>query len=390
MRQHWNDSVAAPLGHLGERTRALLIVHATDGIVVFYMRNTTSPYPLKDGSSCLVDYSDHHTLDQVCQTVSMKLLKVTGVTDDPCNPLSDTLPDLGPVGNLELHYHTDVRALIKAGSKIKLTGLAVSPLVDCSSGTVSRVTPYHCTLWSPLVTTPDGAKLRMYEWTRADLFWLDEATPLRSNEALIKGETDATTMRWAFKGDMPRQPAGIVRRMEDFHEELLALLGDPNVVEEELHQLLNRSPDGHFFLAPRASEVRSKVKFGDKESDFVVCNGDGNYELIELERHTPRILKKSDGEPTAEYNHARQQILDWLRFVADNPQYVDNELGLPGMRRPRGRVIMGRSKDISGEAANRRWKQMKEAQDIVPQTFDELLQESLSFLDNVKKLESWG
>ncbi len=130
-------------------------------------------------------------------------------------------------------------------------------------------------------------------------------------------------------------------------DELEQLLADSD--EEAIHQFIRRNTK---LLFPTSPEVRSKVPFGDRVSDFVVRESDGAYTLVELESPKRRLFIRS-GDPAADLTHACSQVTSWRRYIEDNSRTVQEELGLPGLTTAaKSLVVIGRSQDLSKE--NRR------------------------------------
>jgi hypothetical protein len=122
-----------------------------------------------------------------------------------------------------------------------------------------------------------------------------------------------------------------------------------------------------------ARNVRSKLAFGAKVSDFVVERTDNTYLLVEIEAASTQIFRSDNQEPTAPFNHACQQIKDWQRYIRDNVHTVRSELDLPGIYEPHGTVVMGRSSMITGQETRSRWRDLK-ARDIGVLSYDEMVE----------------
>ncbi len=83
-------------------------------------------------------------------------------------------------------------------------------------------------------------------------------------------------------------------------------------------------------------------------TDFVLCERDSlgyHWTLVEIE--SPLAVRgKQTGEPTAELNHAINQIQDWRRWLTENVAYARSQLRLKDIdSTAAGLVIMGRRGD---------------------------------------------
>ncbi len=95
--------------------------------------------------------------------------------------------------------------------------------------------------------------------------------------------------------------------------------------------------------------VLPQLRLGsERVADFVLCERDSlgfHWTLVEIESpHAPR--GKATGEPTAELNHAINQIQDWRRWLTENVAYARSQLRLKDIdSTAAGLVIMGRRGD---------------------------------------------
>lgn len=125
--------------------------------------------------------------------------------------------------------------------------------------------------------------------------------------------------------------------------EFESLLGG---LEEPMHQFLKAHPE---LLCLTSVKCWSKVPFGDKISDFVFREEYNDYLLVEIEAPIRELFRK-DGQQRQELTHALHQIADWVQYIQDNKQKVEQELGLAGIStNPRILVVIGRSESLTGE-----------------------------------------
>jgi hypothetical protein len=126
-------------------------------------------------------------------------------------------------------------------------------------------------------------------------------------------------------------------------KEFETLLAGP---EEPVHQFLKEHPE---LLCPTSERFWSKLPFGNRVSDFVFREPYNDYQLVELEAPIRELFRK-DGQQREELTHAINQVMDWIQYIADNKQKVEEELGLVGIStNPRSLVVIGRSASLTDE-----------------------------------------
>jgi hypothetical protein len=160
-------------------------------------------------------------------------------------------------------------------------------------------------------------------------------------------------------------------------DEFESLLKGP---EEPVHQFLKANPE---LISPTSNQCWSKLAFGDRKSDFVFREANDDYELVELEAPV-RLLFRKDEQPRVELTHAINQISDWIRYIEDNKQKVELELGLIGISaNPRTLIVIGRSDTLSKN--NRR--KLVTLQSQIPKmrilTYDDLLINARATLERI-------
>ena len=120
-------------------------------------------------------------------------------------------------------------------------------------------------------------------------------------------------------------------------DEFAALLDGP---EEPVHQFLKKHPH---LISQTFTRFDSKMPFGSSESDFVFREPPNDYLLVEIEAPKTRLFAK-DGHPLRALQHAVDQTSDWARYIAENRDTVQRQLGLVGISStPRRLVVIGRS-----------------------------------------------
>lgn len=162
-------------------------------------------------------------------------------------------------------------------------------------------------------------------------------------------------------------------------DEYAAILGtDP--VEEVLQEFLAKNPA---LLSPTHKRVWLKVPFGDKVSDFVFHDANGDYLLVEIERPSKKLFTKR-GDTSSHLSHAQNQITDWKRYIEDNLKTVQVELGLEGISpNPKSLIVMGRSSAVP-EKGSRKLVTMRSdnpRQNIM--TYDDVLENAKAAVENI-------
>lgn len=160
-------------------------------------------------------------------------------------------------------------------------------------------------------------------------------------------------------------------------EEFEKLMQGP---EEPVHQFLKAHPE---LISPASDKFWSKLHFGDRVSDFVFREPYNDYELVEIEAPIRTMFRK-DGQQREELTHAINQISDWIRYIEDNRQKVETELGLTGIStNPRSLVVIGRSDTLTTDDR----RKLTTIQNQIPKlrilTYDDLLASARATLERI-------
>jgi len=158
---------------------------------------------------------------------------------------------------------------------------------------------------------------------------------------------------------------------------LSSLLDGP---EEPAHQFLKQNPN---LLSPAHSKCWSKLRFGDRVTDFVFREPPGEYLLVEIESPLREIFRK-DGQQREELTHAFNQIIDWRLFLESNLNDARDKMGLSGISsNPASLIVIGRSASLSVE--NRQKLAMLQSQ--IPRlrilTYDDLIENAKAVASNL-------
>jgi hypothetical protein len=117
---------------------------------------------------------------------------------------------------------------------------------------------------------------------------------------------------------------------------------DSGTSEEELQQFLEEHP---VLLDATAIEVIAKHRLGTEYvTDFVVRQINGDYILVEIEKSTDRLFTVK-GRVHHELTDAMAQVREFQRWIHENIAYARTLL--PGIARPHGLVVVGRSKELT-------------------------------------------
>lgn len=378
--------------HHGDRTGVIQIIKGSDGYVTFYLPSMPPGEGVADGFYAY-DHSSHD-LNTICQSLHVHRLKIAppmlGSAWDAFVQPEDTDPIPGFSAAL---IHDDIRSAASKGFVRNLPGMTMGLPIYVEKGVRSHLLPERSKIWSPVFDIEDVGSRRLYQWTHADFWWLPEKLDLSSARAAETAAFDIMALQAVSAGQPPltvddaSQDADKLAadRLDEQCDALVALLEAEGSNEEAIHQFLYR-PENHFFLDTDHVEVRSKVPFGDYISDFVVRRSDQTYKLIEIEPATKRIFTTSRSEPTAHFNHARQQVLDWQDYVREHVAHVRDVQHLPGIHEPPGMVLMGRSSDIDSEKAEKRWKAMAASDPLELRTYDDVITKMRNLAERLRTM----
>jgi hypothetical protein len=174
-----------------------------------------------------------------------------------------------------------------------------------------------------------------------DEYWKPEYAPLWAENDILATIVEKNGIAAALHALDSR--GAIRKHYANLLGEFDALLNGP---EEPAHQFLKNHPE---LLCPTFDASWSKLAFGNRFSDFVFREPHNDYLLVEIEAPYRELFRK-DGQQREQLTHAIDQITDWVQYISDNRQKVDQELGLTGIStNPRTMVVIGRSEYLSEE-----------------------------------------
>ncbi len=137
-------------------------------------------------------------------------------------------------------------------------------------------------------------------------------------------------------------------------------------------------------LTLEAAQVYPQFQLGNNYvTDFVLDMGSEEYVLVEIEAASRRLYTR-DGDGSADFNHAIQQVEEWRTWVANASQYVQQQL--PGIVEPECWVVIGRRP----EETRLRTKWARKQRSLVRIklfTYDDLLDKAMRQLDTLRRYQ---
>ncbi len=142
-------------------------------------------------------------------------------------------------------------------------------------------------------------------------------------------------------------------------------------MEGRIHRFINSN--ANFLLPPhKKCYFKHPLYLNDekREADFILQRERALPSmLIELENPNAKMFKKN-GEWTAEANHARNQIAEWVRFIQQNPANAQGQFSFLSGPKQQRLVIMGRGLEHLDAMINSKY------QDTIMWTYDVLVKEA--------------
>ena len=159
-----------------------------------------------------------------------------------------------------------------------------------------------------------------------------------------------------------------------------ALLDSNPEREQALQAFLQDNP---VLLCPTQIRMWPKLPLGSKVTDFVFRDAAQDYVLVELERSNLPLFRQ-DGHPTADLTRAHGQIIDWKRYLEDNLQTVQRELGLTGITpNPNGLLVIGRSQSLLANDRRKLQTMTNESPKLRIMTYDDVYENAKAVFENL-------
>lgn len=191
--------------------------------------------------------------------------------------------------------------------------------------------------------------------------------------ALIAHTRDAQLSTLDPRASARRQYAALLAAFK-------ALLDSNPEREQALQAFLQDSP---VLLCPTHVRMWPKLPLGAKVTDFVFRDATQDYLLVELERSN-LLLFRQDGHPTADLTRAHGQIIDWKRYLEDNLQTVQRELGLTGITpNPNGLLVIGRSQALLPNDRRKLQTMTNESPKLRIMTYDDVYENAKAVFENL-------
>lgn len=208
--------------------------------------------------------------------------------------------------------------------------------------------------------------------------WKPEYAPLWAENDILGAALVAHTRDSQLSNLDPR--AAVRRQYGALLAEFKQLIDSEPEREQVLQTFLQSNPA---LLCPTHVQMWPKLPLGAKVTDFVFRDAAQEYLLVELERSTLPLFRQ-DGHATAELTHAHGQIMDWKRYLEDNLQTVQRELGLHGITpNPSGLLVIGRSSSLLPENRRKIQTMMNESPKLRVMTYDDVYENAKAVLENL-------
>ncbi|PGL45468.1 Shedu anti-phage system protein SduA domain-containing protein [Bacillus thuringiensis] len=161
-----------------------------------------------------------------------------------------------------------------------------------------------------------------------------------------------------------------VDNLQNIFSRFRSIIKRKSFVERRVHRYIN---EYYTYLLPshiqKYFEHPLYLKDDTRIADFILKRENAFPSLlIELESPNVKVFKKN-GELTAQANHAKNQISEWVRFIERNPKNAEDEFEF--LNGPKERlVIMGRGMEFEEEMISSKYT------DTIIWTYDFLIVEA--------------
>ena len=208
--------------------------------------------------------------------------------------------------------------------------------------------------------------------------WSVDFAPLWAEHDVLGAALIAQTKDAQLSALDPR--ASTRRQYATLLADFKALLDSNPEREQVLQAFLQNNP---IILCPTHVRMWPKLPLGATITDFVFRDAIQEYILVELERSTLQLFRQ-DGHATADLTHAHGQIVDWKRYLADNLQTVQRELGLDGITpNPHGLLVIGRSQSLLPRDRRKLQAMTSESPKLRIMTYDDVYENAKAVFENL-------
>jgi hypothetical protein len=322
-----------------------------------------------------------------------------------CHPTKDyksLIPDKGPEVRLAMTDPTTGKQTIVFHARIGLHSVLQAPSGDFPKPpskpycVISVINSFELVLTGLMMSTQDSTKkpqnfllrqpMRMpVGWECIEVFPYPNITQWKPEYAASWAERDL--LAWVVADQYKRQQLLNLDKKATARAEFTNLLKDYKQLldseperEEALQSFLKENPA---LLCPAHIMMKPKLSFGKRITDFVFREATGDYLLIELEPSSERLFTKT-GNTNFRLNEARNQILDWRRYIEDNLPTVQKELDLPDISsNPRSLIVIGRSSTLSAENRRKLVSLENESPKTKIITYDDVFDNAKTIIENL-------
>lgn len=272
----------------------------------------------------------------------------------------DELPGAKPYCMLSVRNHLDIEI---HGELVAVAGGATPNQPFVARSTIRLMAGWDCIEVFP------GFKPEMWKVDFAPL-WAERDI---LGAALIAHTQDAHLSTLDPRATTRRQYAALLAAFQ-------TLLNSNPEREQALQAFLQNNP---MLLCPTQVRMWPKLPLGAKVTDFVFRDATHDYVLVEIERSN-LLLFRQDGHPTSDLTRAHGQIIDWKRYLEDNLQTVQRELGLTDITpNPSGLLVIGRSESLLPNDRRKLRTMTNESPKLRIMTYDDVYENAKAVFENL-------
>jgi len=289
-------------------------------------------------------------------------------------------------GELEIGYFLDI--LVEGASAEEISQdirntLAIAfinedPNTDKLTGELAS---YYRDLMIEGFTMPDGEgqeiRVKLVKSQGSKIDSIDYLEDILITEPRHPAELEL--IRTAVKRELEKlsEATHLISSLELSIKELEGLLSEENRNEGKLQDCFTRNP---ILFGLEYKRIIPKHKLGSEyEMDYALQHYSGLVDLLELEPSNLPVFN-SKGDPSNYLVHAEQQVLNWLLWIERHQSYAREKL--PGIIRPRGFVIIGRSKNLDLSAKRKLCHRNTMYRGIIEiLTYDDVLERAKTILN---------
>lgn len=175
MDKHGRDLFTAH----GDKVEIVSVFQAKDGFAVFYLPVPPDP-SIRRGLYLFDEYAEH-TLNEICQSLTVYRLKVLQPEIGlPVELMPSPPEDTQLIQGITAPWiHDDLRHAAMEGKLDSLPGMVISPSIKVEQGIYTAILPGRTKVWSPVFEFKDIGIRRLFLWTHADFWWLPESLDLK-------------------------------------------------------------------------------------------------------------------------------------------------------------------------------------------------------------------